>query len=585
MNIAHSSRSVLRLSFVVFVLGLGAAAQAADVTPPAAVTGVAATKAGSDVQLSWGAVTVDVTGAPETVASYVVYRGSTPSFVPDKAGRTNRVGTSATPAFTDAGALSTGIDGYYLVSAVDAAGNESETKPSTVTTAPVLSGTYTDTGVNLNWTGAAPSDQVAKYLVYYGTAPHRYDAVKDVGLATSTSMAGLSSNVNYYFAVVAVDLEGNASGFSNEHVDCVAGRITMRAHDDDGLCWLSGGQSCPPRSGAVQRNDGFQLMVPVDFPEGNWTKVTMTLTMDSRLCKVGANGTTDKCGSTNPTPGGWNPCGDPWDRTALTFLVLDNCIAGTGSCITNDNLELIHAVTPFGTDAPAPNGSGVVPPRVVSMDVTPWVPLLTGHRYIGAEIGNFATAGWHVTTEFQFSKRPEEASAKHPAAGVQVVGFGGAPLPVRSVSIPVGATQVKARLFTTGHGGTQYCDGGTNDGASCTANANCPGGSCQNCDEFCHRTNRILKNGAPAYTVVPFRTDCSPGGTACMTWNACGFPSCVFSRAGWCPGYLACTSNAPGCDQDIDLTSQFPPGGTYNVGYDVLVQRGSWSVSLVLYWY
>jgi hypothetical protein len=33
------------------------------------------------------------------------------------------------------------------------------------------------------------------------------------------------------------------------------------------------------------------------------------------------------------------------------------------------------------------------------------------------------------------------------------------------------------------------------------------------------------------------------------------------------------------------MTSQFPPGGTYNISYDVLVMRGSWGVSLVLYWY
>ena len=85
---------------------------------------------------------------------------------------------------------------------------------------------------------------------------------------------------------------------------------------------------------------------------------------------------------------------------------------------------------------------------------------------------------------------------------------------------------------------------------------------------------------------MPWRTDCSPGTLlACRDWNACGWPSCTFSRAGWCPGYIACTSNAPGCDQDVDLTSQLPAGGSYDLGYDVLVQRGSWTVSMVLYWY
>ena len=575
---------------VALVVAAAAGAYAADVVPPAEVSGLFANRNGSDVQLSWNAVVLDAAGGAETVASYRIYRDTTPGFVPDKTGGTNRVGTSAVTSFPDLGAASSGSTYYYVVSAVDAAGNESNTKTAAVVGIPVLSGTYTDTGVDLNWTAAAPADQVSKYLVYYGTALRRYDFVKDVGLATATSMTGLASNTNYHFAVVAVDLNGNQSGFSNEHVDCVAGRISVTAHADDYLCWLGGGQSCPPRTGAVQRNDGFQLMVPVDFPQGDWKKVTVTYTLDSRLCKPGQQGATDKCGSTNPTPGGWNPCGDPWDRTALLFLVLDNCVAGTGSCVTNDNLELMHAITPFGTDAPLPDGTGVVPPRVLTLDVTPFTPLLTGRRYVGAEIGEYASAGWHVTSRFDFSKRPEEASLKTPAAGIQVIGFGGAPLSARQLTVPADATKVYMRLFTTGHGGTLYCDRGTNDGATCTSNANCPGGTCQNCDEFCHRTNRILRDAAPVWTVVPWRNCCVakyPGDTLCQgctNWNACGYPSCTYNRAGWCPGYIACANNGA-CDQDIDLTAFFPPGSAHDVSYDVLVQRGSWSISLVAYWY
>jgi hypothetical protein len=574
----HRAPLALTLTFVATV------AAAADVTPPAEVGGLLVNKSGPDVQLSWSAVTTDALGNAETTSSYRVYRSTAASFVPDKTGGANRIGSSPTTAYTDAGAAADGNSYYYLVSAVDAAGNEGPTKPSTITSVPTLSGTYTDTGISLSWTAAAPAAQVAKYRVYYGNAPRTYAFSQDAGLALSTTLNGLASNVVWYCAVVAVDVNGNESAYSNEIAEVVAGRYSMTAHNDDDLCWLSGGATCPPRAGTVQRNDGFQLMVPVDFPPGNWTKITVTFTLDSRLCKVGQDGTTDKCGGTNT--GGYNPCGDPWDRTAHLFLVLDGCIGIDGAnCITPDNLELMRAITPFGTDAPAPLGDAKVPPRVLTLDVTPFAPLLAGHKYVGADIGNFVQAGWHVTSQFSFSKRPEEASAKKPAAGIQVVGFGDAPLAVRSVAIPAGATKVIGRLFTTGHGGTQYCDGGSKDGVACTSNTNCPGGTCQNCDEFCHRTNRILKNGAPVYTVVPFRTDCSPGGPFdCQSWNACGWPSCTGSRAGWCPGYIACTSTGA-CDQDIDLTSSFPAGGTYDVSYDVLVQRGEWAVSLVMYWY
>lgn len=356
----------------------------------------------------------------------------------------------------------------------------------------------------------------------------------------------------------------------------------MRAHDDDYLCW--GAANCPPRPGRVQRADGWQLAVPTSFPEGEWKRVLVTYTMDSRLCQNGQSGTTDKCGPNNP--GGYNPCGDPWDRIANLFLVLDDCIESGGSCLTPNNLELMRAITPFGTDAPPPLGSGAVPPRRLTLDVTPFAPLLTGTRYVVAEIGHFVQAGWHVTVDFEFSERPDEASPKPPAKGIQVVNFGGTPLPAKRVTVPSDATQVFVRLFTTGHGGTNACDGGSRNGQPCTASGECPGGSCQPCDEFCHRTNELRRNGTVIFSTVPWRSDCTfnQQGQLCTAWNACGFPSCTFARAGWCPGYIACHQNPP-CSQDLDLTAQLPPGGSYDLDYRVLLQNSGFQVSLVLYWY
>lgn len=575
-----SNRFVLGLASVAVLAFCFPVAVAADVTRPAEVVGQLVTKGGGNVQLVWTPVTTDAAGNAETITGYRVYRDIVPSFAPSLA---NRIGTPGGAAFTDLGAAANGSTYHYLVTAVDAAGNESATKPSRVTTAPVLSGNYSATGVDLSWTSAQPASQVTGYRVYYGTAAHRYDFVQSVGNVLSASISGLTVDTYYYFAVVAIDVNGNESAFSNEHGNSVNGRIKIRAHNDDYLCW--GAAGCPPNSpDKIQRADGWQLNVPVNFPADNWTKITVTYTIDSRLCKVGQNGTTDKCGGTNP--GGYNPCGDPWDRIANLFLVLDeSCLSNGQSCINNNQLELMRAITPFGTDAPAPLGDGRVGPRVLTIDVTPFRSLLVGRRYIGAEIGHFVQAGWHVTVDFNLTKRPEEASAKKPADGIAIVGYGGAPLPVRSVSIPPTAQKVWMRVFTSGHGGTQYCDGGSNNGATCTSSANCPGGSCQNCDEFCHRTNRILRGATPIWQQVAFRTDCSPAGILdCQNWNACGWPSCTFSRAAWCPGYIACHQNAP-CDQDLDMSTQLTPGGTYDLSYDVLVQRGSWQISLVAYWY
>ena len=358
----------------------------------------------------------------------------------------------------------------------------------------------------------------------------------------------------------------------------------MRVHDGEELCW--GASGCTPTDPEkIQRSNGWELLMPAEFPEGDWTKIEVTFTIDSRLCLAGQNGTTSKCGSGNPCVdppcnGGYNPCGDPWDRTAMLYMVLDDCIEEGGTCVTDGNLELIHAVTPFGSDAEPPDGSGNIPPRALTMDITPFAPLLTGTKYIGAHIGHFVQKGHWVTVDFFFTEA--SPSPKPPADGIEILGFGNAPLPVRQVTVPSTATQVFARIFTSGHGGALHCDGGANNGNTCASQADCPGGVCNPCDEFCHRSNQFRLNGAPIWDVVPFRTDCNSGG--CQNWNACGFPSCTFPRAGWCPGYIACHHNAP-CDNDIDLTGQIPPGGTYDFDYVIVDPNGSWNVSVALYWY
>jgi hypothetical protein len=53
------------------------------------------------------------------------------------------------------------------------------------------------------------------YKLYQGTAPGVYDAPKDVGLVTSTTVADLPPGQTVYFAVTAYNQTGE-SGFSNE---------------------------------------------------------------------------------------------------------------------------------------------------------------------------------------------------------------------------------------------------------------------------------------------------------------------------------------------------------------------------------
>jgi len=386
-NLTHLA-ALTALGLLLLLTGTNALAQ--DVIRPAAISDLAADRGASDVELSWSAISADVAGGAETIDHYNVYRGTTPDFVADLIGGSNLIGSSPTPSFSDLGALLDGFDYYYRVTAVDVDGNESNSKAPLVSTPPTLSGFWTNTSIEIDWTDAQPAASVFGYRVYHGPKSGEYDTVVDVNLVTSHSILGLPLFKNRYIVVTAIDADGNESGFSNEHIDVIRGIVRTRAHDGEELCW---GNDCTPNPGVVQRNGGWQALVPIEFPEGDWNRVLMTFTMEARLCTPPNGGNVTKCGSGNPcvSPpcnGGYNTCGDPWDRLAHVFMVLDDCIDGGGSCITHNNLELMRAVTSFGTDAEPPEGTGFVPPRELTLDITPYTPLLTGQRYIGVEIGH-----------------------------------------------------------------------------------------------------------------------------------------------------------------------------------------------------
>jgi hypothetical protein len=71
----------------------------------------------------------------------------------------------------------------------------------------------------LSWT-ASPDANVSGYRAYYGTAPGAYSQPRGSGLptgnVTSWTVSGLNPGTLYYFAVTAVDSQGNESAYSNE---------------------------------------------------------------------------------------------------------------------------------------------------------------------------------------------------------------------------------------------------------------------------------------------------------------------------------------------------------------------------------
>jgi len=85
---------------------------------PATPEGMTMTKNGSDLTLGW---TISST---LNVDHYNIYRNTSPNFVPSVL---DRVGTSTTPNYTDAGALTASSSYYYRVTAQSASGAESMT--------------------------------------------------------------------------------------------------------------------------------------------------------------------------------------------------------------------------------------------------------------------------------------------------------------------------------------------------------------------------------------------------------------------------------------------------------------------------
>jgi len=71
---------------------------------------------------------------------------------------------------------------------------------------------------------------------------------------------------------------------------------------------------------------------------------------------------------------------------------------------------------------------------------------------------------WRIGVDFFVGRRPGEESPEPPADGVRVLFFGSVPPPTATTSVPETATSVYTRLFVTGHGVDERCDGGSNDG-------------------------------------------------------------------------------------------------------------------------
>jgi hypothetical protein len=183
-----------------------------SITIPSAPTGVTATPGDTQVTVSWTAST----GA----TSYRVYY-STSSGV----SKTNYTGfVTASSASTAVSSLNNGTLYYFIVSAVNGAGESAASSPAasatpTATTAVPSAPTNVQASagngqVSLSWTA---STGATTYKVYWSTSP-AVSETSYIGVVStsfvSTVVSGLSNSTSYYFIVSAVNTAGESAASS-----------------------------------------------------------------------------------------------------------------------------------------------------------------------------------------------------------------------------------------------------------------------------------------------------------------------------------------------------------------------------------
>ena len=89
-----------------------------DIWPPASPYITEAEKSGNHAVLYWNTVTTDTLNNPDSVDHYIIYRNTSPSFIP---GSADSIGVVYAPetTFVDSNVLSGTQDYYYLITAID----------------------------------------------------------------------------------------------------------------------------------------------------------------------------------------------------------------------------------------------------------------------------------------------------------------------------------------------------------------------------------------------------------------------------------------------------------------------------------
>jgi hypothetical protein len=199
---ASVSLSVPAQSITLLVIPAGTA------VPPAVPAGLTATGQDRQIALSWS--------ASSGAATYNVKRSTT------SGGPYTTIKTGATAtSYTDTG-LTNGTTYYYVVSAVNSAGESANSTQASAT--PQVSAPSAPTGlkatgaknkISLSWTQST-SANITKNRVYRSSSSAGpFTLLKEVAAATSTTDTTVASRTTYYYLVTAVNSGGLESPYSN----------------------------------------------------------------------------------------------------------------------------------------------------------------------------------------------------------------------------------------------------------------------------------------------------------------------------------------------------------------------------------
>ena len=191
---------------------------------PSAPSGLTATQlSSSSIGLAWSAMTPPTNC---TISSYSVYRSTTSGF--SASASTLLASGLESSSYTDAG-LAPSTTYYYLIEAVDAAGNSAASTQASVTSGPpqctavpsaptgLTATASSSSSIGLAWSAVTPPTNctITSYSVYGSTAsgftPSSSTLISSGVTGTSYTNSGLTASTAYYYVVEAVDADGTSA--------------------------------------------------------------------------------------------------------------------------------------------------------------------------------------------------------------------------------------------------------------------------------------------------------------------------------------------------------------------------------------